>query len=52
MIKNMIEYYITNHKVSDVAHEEIMSMVHSDKNVAQYYYKREIELRGDLFGNC
>ena len=43
-VDNIINNYVKSHKVSDVAHEEIMSMVHSDKNVAQYYYKREIEM--------
>ena len=44
MLKKMIKQYISNHKVSNVAHEEIMSMVHSDKLVAEYYYKRELEM--------
>ena len=43
-IQNMIKNYINNHKISSVAHEEIMAMVHSDKHVAEYYYKREIEM--------
>ena len=43
-IRNMIKNYINNHKISSVAHEEIMAMVHSDKHVAEYYYKREIEM--------
>lgn len=42
-IRQIIDYYIKNHKISNIAHEEIISMVHSDKNVAKYYYKREIE---------
>jgi hypothetical protein len=44
----MIDHYISNHKVSNVAHEEIMSMVHSDKRVAEYYYKRELEMTNSL----
>ena len=48
VIRNMIKYYISNHKVSDVAHEEIMSMVHSDKRVANYYYKREVEMTNSI----
>ena len=47
-IKNMINNYINNHKVSKVAHEEIMSMVHSDKDIAAYYYKRELEMTENL----
>ena len=44
----MIEHYINNHRVSNTAHEEIMSMVHSDKRVAEYYYKRELEMTNSL----
>jgi AcrR family transcriptional regulator len=47
-IKQMIKHYMSNHKVSNVAHEEIMSMVHSDKRVAEYYYKRELETTNSL----
>ena len=48
LLKQMINHYINNHKVSNVAHEEIMSMVHSDKRVANYYYKRELEMTNFL----
>ena len=48
VIKEMIDYYITNHKVSNIAHEEIMSMVHSDEKVADYYYKRELEMTNSI----
>ena len=48
ILKQMIEHYINNHKVSNTAHEEIMSMVHSDKRVAEYYYKRELEMTNSL----
>ena len=44
----MIKHYISNHKVSNIAHEEIMAMVHSDKRVAEYYYKRELETTNSL----
>lgn len=47
-INQMINHYIKNHKVSNVAHEEIMAMVHSDKRVAEYYYKRELEMTNSL----
>ena len=47
-LKQMIKHYISNHKVSNVAHEEIMAMVHSDKRVAEYYYKRELEMTNSL----
>ena len=44
IIRNMIKKYIENHKLSLSAHEEIMSMTHSDKDVAYYFYKRELDL--------
>ena len=44
IIKEMIDNYINNHKVSKIAHEEIMAMVHSDKKIANYYYNKEIEM--------
>ncbi len=47
-IRNIIDYYINNHKISNIAHEEIMAMVHSDKKIANYYYKRELEMTNSL----
>lgn len=44
MIRDMINHYIKDHKVSKIAHEEIMSMVHSDHDIASYYYKRELDM--------
>ena len=44
VIKEMINYYIENHKISKIAHEELMSMVHSDKEIAKFYYNRELEM--------
>lgn len=41
-LKNMIKIYIKDHKISQTAHEEITAMIHSDKEVANYYYKREL----------
>ena len=44
----MIKHYIDNHKISNLAHEEITSMIHSDKKVADYYYRRELEMTNSL----
>ena len=44
IIKKMIKKYIDNHKLSLIAHEEITAMTHSDKDVAYYFYKREMEM--------
>ena len=48
LLRQMINHYINNHKVSNIAHEEIMSMVHSDRRIAEYYYKRELEMTNSL----
>lgn len=44
IFKKMIDKYIESHKLSLSAHEEIMAMVHSDKDVAYFFYKREMAL--------
>lgn len=41
-MRKLIDQYIKNHKVSKIAHKEIMSMVHSDPDIAKYYYEREL----------
>jgi hypothetical protein len=48
IIKKMIKKYISNHKLSHTAHEEITAMVHSDKDVAFYFYKREMEMTNSI----
>lgn len=44
IMRNMIDNYIKNHKVSSTAHEEIMSMTHSDPDVAKYYKQKELDV--------
>lgn len=44
IIRKMINSFIQNHKLSQSAHEEIMAMAHSDKEVAFYFHKREMEM--------
>ena len=44
MMKNMIKRYISNHKLSKIAHEEITAMTHSDKDIAYYFHKKEMEM--------
>ena len=48
IMKNMIQKYIGNHKLSLVAHEEITAMTHSDKEVAYYFYKREMDMTNKI----
>lgn len=44
IMMSMIDKYVKNHKVSKTAHEEITAMIHSDDEVASYFYKRELEM--------
>ena len=44
IIKYAIKKNIDNHKLSQVAHEEITAMTHSDKEIAYSFYKRELEM--------
>lgn len=48
IIRNIIKKYISNHKLSLIAHEEITAMIHSDKDVAYYFYKREMEMTNKI----
>lgn len=48
VLRKIIKEFIANHKLSQTAHEEIMSMVHSDKQVAELYHKSEIEMTENL----
>ncbi len=42
VLREVINKFIENHKLSQVAHEEIMSMTHSDKEIAEFYREREM----------
>ena len=44
IMRDMIDQYVKNHKVSKIAHEEIMAMVHYDSDVAAYFYNKELEM--------
>lgn len=48
ILKNMIHHYIKNHKLSETAHEEITSMIHSNPDVASYFYKRELLMTEEI----
>ena len=48
IMKCTINKYIENHKLSQIAHEEIMAMTHSDKDIAYYFYKRELEMTREI----
>ena len=49
IVRKMIANFIQNHKLSQSAHEEIMAMAHSDKDVAFYFHKREIEMTEKIY---
>lgn len=42
ILKDMINKFIENHKLSQSAHEEIMSMTHSDKEIAAFFQEHEM----------
>lgn len=42
ILREMINKFIENHKLSQSAHEEIMSMIHSDSQIANFFHKNEI----------
>ena len=44
IVKKIISQFVKNHKMSQSAHEEITSMSHSDKDVAEFFHKNEIEM--------
>ena len=43
-LTNLIKSQIKNHKLSQSAHEEITAMIHTDPNVAKYFYDKEFEV--------
>ena len=49
IVRKMIDNFIQNHKLSQSAYEEIMAMAHSDKDVAFYFHKREIEMTEKIY---
>ena len=44
ILKHVIQTFISDHKLSESAHEEITAMVHSDKDVAYFFYKCEMDM--------
>ena len=41
---NMIISFMENHKLSQTAHEEIMAMTHSDKEIAEFFHEYEMQI--------
>ena len=44
IVRKVISQFVTNHKLSQSAHEEITAMTHSDKDVAKFFHENEIEM--------
>lgn len=47
-MKEMLNKYINNHKLSKTAHEELTAMTHSDQEVANYFYKKELAMTNSI----
>lgn len=48
ILKKIITSYVKDHKLSESAHEEITAMTHSDKDVSNYFYSREMEMTENM----
>ena len=48
VLKNMINTFIENHKLSQIAHEEIMAMTHSDKEIAEFFQENEMAMTKNI----
>ena len=48
ILRNMINAFIENHKLSQVAHEEIMAMTHSDKEIAEFFQENEMAMTKNI----
>lgn len=47
-LRQMIDTFIENHKLSQSAHEEITAMTHSDKEIANFFHEHEIEMTNTI----
>ena len=48
ILRNMINTFIENHKLSQVTHEEIMAMTHSDKEIAEFFQQNEMTMTKNI----
>ena len=48
LLRKMIDKFINNHKISKIAHEEIVTMTNSAKEVAEIFHKSEIEMTNKI----
>lgn len=48
ILKKMIDSFINTHKLSQSAHEEITAMIHSDKEIADFFTSYEMEMTNQV----
>lgn len=48
ILRNMINAFVENHKLSQIAHEEIMAMTHSDKEIAEFFQENEMTMTKNI----
>lgn len=48
-IRQMIQKYIKDYKISKDVHSEIMGMVHTDEDIAHYFHEREMYLTNTFY---
>ena len=48
VLRNMINAFVENHKLSQIAHEEIMAMTHSDNEIADFFQENEMAMTKNI----
>lgn len=48
VLREMINKFIENHKLSQQAHEEITAMTHSDKEIAEFFQQNEMAMTKNI----
>ena len=48
ILKQMIDKFIENHKLSQFAHEELTAMIHSDNEIATFFQEYEIHITNEI----
>lgn len=48
VLRNMINAFVENHKLSQIAHEEIMAMTHSDREIAEFFQENEMAMTKNI----
>ena len=48
VLRKMINTFIENHKLSQSAHEEITAMIHSDKEISDFFHEHELYMTNKI----